>query len=87
MEPNRPVEAALKQEALQKNDKELEAFLIDMQLASESSDEVQTEQEQEPKVFCTYSCQNRVGVAFNIILVLGLTAAIIFICVKMSLEN
>ena len=89
MELNGPVEAALKQEALQKNDKELEAFLIDMQLASESSDEVQTEQEQEsePVVFCTYSCQNRVGVAFNIILVLGLTAAIIFICVKMSLEN
>ena len=69
------MELAIKQEAVQKKDTELEVFLIDMQPTPE------------PKVFCTYSCQNRVGVAFNIILVLGLTAAIIFICVKMSLEN
>ena len=37
MELGSPIEAALKQEAVQKNDTELEAFLIDMQTTSGSS--------------------------------------------------
>lgn len=77
------MEVALKQEAAQKKDTELEAFLIDMQTSSGSNDELRSE----PEAPCTYSCQNRVGVTFNIVLVVGLSIVIIFICVKMSLEN
>ena len=89
MELGRPIEAALKQEAVQKKDTELEAFLIDMQTTSGSSEqvEIEAETEAEPKVACTYSCQNRAGVTFNILLVFGLSIVIIFICLKMSLEN
>lgn len=87
MELGRPIEAALKQEAVQKKDTELEAFLIDMQTTSGSSEQVEIEPEAEPKVACTYSCQNRAGVTFNILLVFGLSIVIIFICLKMSLEN
>lgn len=36
---------------------------------------------------CTYSCQNRAGLTFNIVLIIVLVVLIIFICVKMSLEN
>lgn len=87
MELGRPIEAALKQEAVQKKDTELEAFLIDMQTTSGSSEQVEIEAETEPKVACTYSCQNRAGVTFNILLIIVLVVVIIFICVKMSLEN
>ena len=79
------MEAALKQEAVQKKDTELESFLIDMQTTAGSSDELQTEQE--PEAPCSYTCQNRTGVIFNILLILGLLIVIIFVCVKMMLEN
>ena len=77
------MEAALKKEAVEKKDAQLEMFLIDMQRTSDSSDEVQPEEEAP----CSYTCQNRTGVIFNIALIVGLVAVIIFICVKMMLEN
>ena len=69
------MELPIKQEAVQKKDTELEVFLIDVQPTPE------------PKVLCSYSCLNRAGVTFNIVLVIGLSIVIIWICLKMSLEN
>jgi hypothetical protein len=77
------MEAALKKEAVQKKDTELEAFLIDMQTTAGSNDEVQSEEEAP----CSYTCQNRAGVIFNIALILALLIVIILICAKMMLEN
>jgi hypothetical protein len=83
------MEAALKKEAIQKKDTELEAFLIDMQTTAGSNDEVQSEPEAEAEAEgpCSYLCLNRAGVIFNILLIIVLLVVIIFICAKMMLEN
>jgi hypothetical protein len=81
------MEAALKKEAIQKKDTELEAFLIDMQTTAGSNDEVQSEPEAEAEGPCTYLCLNRAGVIFNILLIIVLLIVVILICVKMMLEN
>jgi hypothetical protein len=36
---------------------------------------------------CSYTCLNRAGVIFNILLIIVLVIVIIFICAKMMLEN
>jgi hypothetical protein len=36
---------------------------------------------------CSYTCLNRAGIIFNIILIIVLLVVIIFICAKMMLEN
>ena len=40
-----------------------------------------------PPSDCSYSCLNRAGVVFNIVLIIVLVVVIIFICTKMMLEN
>lgn len=40
-----------------------------------------------PPSDCSYTCQNRAGVIFNIVLIIVLVVVIIFICAKMMLEN
>jgi hypothetical protein len=40
-----------------------------------------------PPSDCSYTCLNRAGVVFNIVLIIVLVVVIIFICTKMMLEN